>query len=92
MSVIDSPIYKEQTTEYALGRVVDINTRVMSVGRDGWVRWRLEEYFPPDTSRVDRADRWRARLMEGAARYHEETFIHWPTLQAMLGDGSAIME
>jgi hypothetical protein len=82
--------YKEQTIEHALGRIVDINTRRPEVGRDGWVRWRVQEYFPADYPAADKADR--VRVCHVTAGRAAETFLHWPTLCAMIGDGSAVLE
>jgi hypothetical protein len=84
-------IYKEQTTEYALGRIVDINTGKSWVGRGGWVQWRLLEYYPIDFPDRERADRFRALLVE-IDGCKAETYLHWPTLCAMLEEGSALME
>lgn len=84
-----SAVYKELTIEHTLGRVVDINTHRQEVGRKGWVRWRVLEYYGTEHPDPLKRDRVRACLAHDEG---QQSNLHWPTIVLKITEGSAYVE
>lgn len=84
-----SAVYKELTIEHTLGRVVDINTHRQEVGRKGWVRWRVLEYYGTEHPDPAKRDRVRACLADDATKQAD---LPWQPIRLKLTEGSAYVE